>query len=60
MKSHNLIAHSAAIGALALGLLAGSGTALAHCDTLVGPVVAAARKALDSGNVKLILIWVQK
>lgn len=60
MRSHNLIARSAAIGALSLGLLAGSGTALAHCDTLDGPVVAAARKALDSGNVNLILIWVQK
>jgi hypothetical protein len=32
----------------------------AHCDTLDGPVVGAARKALDSGNVNLVLIWVQK
>jgi len=34
--------------------------AQAHCDTLDGPVVAAARKALDSGNVNLALVWVQK
>jgi hypothetical protein len=34
--------------------------AMAHCDTLDGPVVAAARKALDSGNINLILVWVQK
>lgn len=34
--------------------------AVAHCDTLDGPVVAAARKALDTGNVNLVLIWVQK
>jgi uncharacterized protein DUF6448 len=34
--------------------------AFAHCDTLDGPVVAAARKALDSGNVNLVLVWVQK
>ena len=34
--------------------------AAAHCDTLDGPVVAAARKALDSGNVNPVLIWVQK
>ena len=60
MKFHRLIVRSAAIGALSVGLVAGSGTALAHCDTLDGPVVAAARKALDSGNVSLILIWVQK
>lgn len=36
------------------------GSAFAHCDTLDGPVVAAARKALDSGNVNLALVWVQK
>lgn len=37
-----------------------SPAAAAHCDTLDGPVVAAARKALDSGNVSLVLAWVQK
>lgn len=31
-----------------------------HCDTLDGPVVKAARKALDKGNVNLILPWVAK
>jgi hypothetical protein len=34
--------------------------ALAHCDTLDGPVVSAARRALDTGNVNLALVWVQK
>lgn len=34
--------------------------ARAHCDTLDGPVVTAARRALESGNVNLVLIWVQK
>ena len=29
-----------------------------HCDTLDGPVVQAAKKALDTGNVNLILPWV--
>ncbi len=33
--------------------------ALAHCDTLDGPVVKAAQKALDTGDVNLVLIWVQ-
>jgi len=60
MKPHNIIGRFAAIAALALGLLVGPGAALAHCDTLDGPVVAAARKALDSGNVNLVLVWVQK
>jgi hypothetical protein len=36
------------------------GSAYAHCDTLDGPVVAAARKALESGNASLVLVWVQK
>lgn len=35
-------------------------TAQAHCDTLDGPVVAAARNALDAGNINLVLVWVQK
>jgi hypothetical protein len=29
-----------------------------HCDTRDGPVVTAAKKALATGNVNLILIWV--
>ncbi len=31
----------------------------AHCDGLDGPVVAAARKALEAKNVNLVLIWVR-
>lgn len=34
--------------------------ALGHCDGMDGPVVEAAQKALGSGNVNLVLIWVQK
>ena len=40
--------------------LAWSAPASAHCDTLDGPVVSAARKALETGNVNLVLVWVQK
>ena len=40
--------------------LAWSAPALAHCDSLDGPVVATARKALDSGNVHAVLAWVQQ
>ena len=32
----------------------------AHCDTLDGPVVKAARNALETGNINYVLIWVQK
>lgn len=31
-----------------------------HCDTMDGPVVSAAKQALESGNVNLILPWVPK
>lgn len=32
----------------------------AHCDTMSGPVIQAAQKALETGDVNLVLIWVQK
>ena len=44
----------------ALFLLGAAPAAFAHCDTLDGPVVAAARQALDRGNPNLVLIWVSK
>jgi hypothetical protein len=34
--------------------------ALGHCDGMDGPVVKAAQRALETGNVNLVLIWVQK
>ena len=34
-------------------------TASAHCDTLDGPVVRAARTALESGKLEPVLAWVQ-
>jgi uncharacterized protein DUF6448 len=45
---------------LAVFVISGSADVHAHCDGLDGPVVKAAQKALASGNVNLILIWVQK
>ena len=35
-------------------------TVSSHCDTMNGPVVKAAEKALETGDVNLVLIWVQK
>jgi hypothetical protein len=43
---------------LALHALGYSLPAAAHCDTLDGPVVGAARKALEGGDVNLVLVWV--
>ena len=34
--------------------------AVAHCDGLDGPVVEAARRALEAHNPALVLIWVQE
>ena len=50
----------AAIGLAALALLFPTDTADAHCDGLDGPVVKAAEKALQTNNVNLVLVWVQK
>lgn len=50
---------SLAVVAAAVAMTWGS-AAQAHCDTLDGPVVSEARKALETGNVNLVLGWVQK
>ena len=36
------------------------GSSLAHCDTLEGPVVTDAKKALEKGDVNPVLKWVKK
>jgi hypothetical protein len=41
-------------------LLAAPVKAYAHCDGLDGPVVKAAQKALETGNVNFVLVWVRK
>lgn len=41
-------------------VLISPGKIRAHCDGLDGPVVTAARKALETRNVNLVLIWVRK
>ncbi|MBI5487080.1 MAG: hypothetical protein HY905_07085 [Deltaproteobacteria bacterium] len=55
MRKHAAVALAGLVGALLLV----PARASAHCDTLDGPVVAAARKALESGDVNLVLLWVQ-
>lgn len=50
------------IGLIIVGLFAVllPGDVTAHCDTINGPVIMAAKKALDEKNVNRVLIWVQK
>lgn len=38
--------------------LLGTPVAVAHCDALDGPVVSAARSALEKGDVAAVLMWV--
>lgn len=55
MKISNLLA-----SALLIWTTTFSSSVFAHCDTLDGPVVAAARKALDASNINYALVWVKK
>lgn len=50
---------SAVLGmAMAMTAL-GASEARAHCDTIDGPVVRAAQRALESGSLEPVLIWVR-
>ena len=40
--------------------LLGPNNLFAHCDGMDGPVITAAKQALETGNVNLVLIWVSK
>ena len=55
-----LMTRGIAVG-LVLGVLALTpGRVLAHCDGLDGPVVMAARQALEKNDVASVLVWVQE
>lgn len=43
---------------LVLAMCAAPTPAFAHCDGMDGPVVKAAQRALASGNINLVLIWI--
>jgi hypothetical protein len=60
MNNHANTTRIVATLALCLGALLWAGTARAHCDALDGPVVTAARRALEAGDVNLVLVWVQE
>lgn len=60
MKSNRVILSQVVITIVFAIVFLGPNKVFPHCDTLDGPVVKAAQKALESGNVNLVLIWVQK
>lgn len=57
MKNIQRIVTSSVV-TLGLTFLA-TGNVLAHCDSLDGPVVKAAQRALDMRNLSQVLMWVQ-
>jgi hypothetical protein len=37
-------------------LISGAGLVLAHCDTMDGPIIKSAQKALETGDANLVLM----
>jgi hypothetical protein len=60
MKTNHYVVLETMTTILIALLLTAPARAYAHCDGLDGPVVKAAQKALETGNVNLVLGWVQK
>ena len=60
MKSSRFIPRVAGAAILALLTAALPGPARAHCDGMDGPVVKAAQRALERGDVNLVLVWVKE
>ena len=57
MKTQSSLVALMAAASVSFGLMAGR-LALAHCDTLDGPVIMDARRALEKADVAPILKWV--
>ncbi len=51
--------HRTIVRALVAAVALSAAPAFAHCDGLDGPVVGAARRAIETGNVNHVLVWVQ-
>ena len=60
MQKKDIVTTLAVLAVMSAIVLFGSQRAFGHCDGMDGPVVTAAKKALETGNVNLALIWVQK
>lgn len=41
-------------------MLISAGLVFAHCDTMDGPIIKNAQKALETGDINLVLMWIQK
>lgn len=60
MRHRYLVRSLTVVAVICAYLLLTAGNVAAHCDTMDGPLVKAAQRALAKRNVNLILIWAQK
>lgn len=44
---------------IALFLFLINSSYMAHCDSMEGPVIKASKKALDTGNLNYVLVWIK-
>ena len=56
----NVVTALAVLAILFTMALLGPNDLFAHCDGMDGPVISAAKNALDAGDINLVLFWVQK
>ena len=54
------IGRAGSVALCTAALLLATSVASAHCDGMDGPVVKSAQEALDAGDVRRVLVWVQK
>jgi len=59
MNTRRLLMHAAVFCCFFAAVPLLSSPVLAHCDGMDGPVVTAAKQALEKGDVNLVLQWVQ-
>ena len=56
----NIFASLTVLAILCTLALLGPNSLFGHCDGMDGPVITAAKQALETGDVNLVLIWVSK
>ena len=57
---NNIFTSLTVLAILCTMALLGPNNLFAHCDGMDGPVISAAKNALDTGDINLVLFWVQK
>lgn len=60
MKTHKSVPLPATVFMLLIAISSLPNLAMAHCDSMDGPVVTLAMEALATGNVNLVLPWVPR